>query len=254
MFMDEQTVKDTLDFTEEEVATSKPEAEEKDTAVEETEEQQTDAAKDPDTAEDSEDKTKEQTETEDEDEAFIKSKALDPADPGSLKKMAAMYRNAEKLMGEKSQEAAQYRRMLTEQGLSKPQDGKQEAGTDDPLRREVQTLKNDLMIRDFRERVKPTPEIEAKMSEYLSGPVRLPNGAIASRGQMVMAGMMTLDDVYKLVGGGLVDPMQIKEQVRRQTLAEVANKQKAARSSSMATDQTAFSQPDPYDSFLEGLN
>lgn len=246
----EQTVNDTLDFTEEEVATSKPEEKVEETTVEETEEQQTDNADTEETVENSEDKTDEQNETVDEDEAFIKSKALDPSDPTSLKKMAAMYRNAEKLMGEKSQEAARLSRMMAEQHMQK--DGEKVEPTD-VLHREVQTLKNNEAIRDFRSRVNPTPEIEAKMSEYLQAPLQLPNGQIASRGQLVMSGMMTLDDVYRLVGGGQVDPTQIKEQVRKQTLAEVANKQKAARLSSTSTDQTAFSKDDPYDNFLSGL-
>jgi cysteinyl-tRNA synthetase len=248
MFMDEQTVNNSLDFTEEEVATSKPEENTEETTVEETNEQQTDNA-DSTTVEDSKEQTENNEEVSDDYTAFIKSKGLDPNDPETPKKMADMYKNAEKLMGEKSQEAARLQRMIAEQSNAT---GKAQEDSNEVLRREVQTLKNNEAIRDFRTRVNPTPEIEAKMAEYLSSPMQF-NGNIISRGQLVMAGMMSLDDVYKLVGGGQVDPNQLKEQVRKQTLVEVANKQRAARPASSATDQTAFSQNDPYDSFLDGL-
>lgn len=248
-----ETEHDTLDFSEGLEASSTPEDTEN-TPVEDAGEQQ-DNAESVDTGEsNTNDNTEVESEPEDEDDAFIKREALDPSDPSSLKKMVGRYRNAEKLMNEKSQEAARLQRMLAQAHSGGQANGVQEQN--DPteqLRMEVQTLKNNETVREFRTRVNPTPEVEQKMSQYLTAPMTMPNGQVVSRGQLVSAGMMSLDDVYRLVGGGQIDPTQIKEQVRKQTLAEVASRQNAARIAAGSTNQTEFRQADPDDGFLEGF-
>lgn len=241
--MDEQTVNDELDFSMDEVATSKPEEQIEQATVEETGEQQTDDA---DNAETTEDVDNTQPEV-DEDDAFIRSKHLDPSDSAAFKKMAGMYRNAEKLMNEKSQEAARLQRIIAQQQQRQP-NGQQPQGDAEyeALKQEFREMRNENLVSDFKSRVNVTPEIEQKMMDYI-----VTNPHI---GQLIVDRKFSLDDVYKLVGGGQIDPTQMKEQIRKQTLAEVANKQNAKRMNSGATDQTQFSAPkDDGDIFIESF-
>lgn len=185
----------------------------------------------------------------DEDVEYIKTqKNIDPSDPDAFKKMAKMYRNAEKAMHEQRQANAP--RIETE--LQNTQTAPQTQM--DIIARDMQMMKNRQMSADFKAKVNLTPEEETKMAEFLQQPTMLPNGQQIRRGELVVNGLMSLEDVYKLIGGGAVDPKTIQEQTRKQTLAEISSKQRAQRLAGGSTDSKQFGSGDKEDDFLDGFN
>lgn len=185
----------------------------------------------------------------DEDIEYIKTqKNIDPSDPDALKKVAKMYRNSEKSMHEQRQ--AQQPNI--EAGLQDAQTAPQTRV--DVMARDMQLMKNRQMSADFKAKVNLTPEEEAKMAEFLQQPTMLPDGQQIRRGDLVINGLMTLEDVYKIIGGGSIDPKSIQEQTRKQTIAEMASKQRAQRLAGDSTNSKQFSSGDTNDDFLAGFS
>lgn len=185
----------------------------------------------------------------DEDIEYIKTqKNIDPSDPDALKKVAKMYRNSEKAMHEQRQ--AQQPNI--EAGLQDAQTAPQTRV--DVMARDMQLMKNRQMSADFKAKVNLTPEEEAKMAEFLQQPTMLPDGQQIRRGDLVINGLMTLEDVYKIIGGGSIDPKSIQEQTRKQTIAEMASKQRAQRLAGDSTNSKQFSSGDTNDDFLAGFS
>jgi len=175
---------------------------------------------------------------------YLQSKHIDPSDPEALQKVSDMYRNAEKKMYEESQKRASLERLQSQPQALNPSDTVALA--------EVRALKNQMMARDFIAQNNVTPEVEQEMCEYLEQAVKLPTGEVVRRAELVTAGLMSLGEVYRLVGANQIDPNAIKDQVRRQTLAEVANKQNAARTKASATNGQQF-EVKSKDPMIEGM-
>src|SRR5574343_213262 len=176
---------------------------------------------------------------------FLESKGVKADDPEALAKVSDMYRNAEKLMNDKAQEAARANREL-ERTV-----GDMTPNSESRALREIALMKNQQMTKEFRDRVNVAPEVEAKMLDWMSKDVPLQDGSIVKQGYLVTNGILSLDDVYTLCGGGNIDPSGLAAQVKKQTLAEVANKQSATRSKASATNSQKFS-TEKGDPFGEG--
>jgi hypothetical protein len=227
MFMDEQTVKeaevistgaDTVNQVDDDASA----------AVEETNEQV--GEKNADVAESTSGET--QTLETSPTAEFLTSKGVKADDPEALNKVAEMYQNAERKMYEESQRRAQLERQFSQPTQFSPSDTVALA--------EVRAMKGQMLARDFIDSNKVSPDVEAKMCQFLEEPIALPNGDVMRRVEMVHAGMMSLDEVHKLVGGHEVDPAQLAGKVRSHTLAEVANKQRAAARGANAVQSTQF--------------
>ena len=230
-------------------------------AVEETTEQPTSQNEATDSTEDSTNANESQTG--DEIEEFLAKKGIKLDDPDALRKVADMYRNVEKDYGKKSQEKAQLERQLeqlnSQQAPITP--------SADPMER-VQALERQLAadrqlaaVKDWKAAKNLSPEVEAKMVEFLSQPLEA-NGVKQTDNMgnpltkmfLVQAGALSYDDVFRAVGGDSFKADAVKQELKAAVANEIAAKQNAKSPSSLATDSTQFAQPKTADDeFIDGL-
>ena len=231
-------------------------------AVEETTEQPTSQEEAKESMEDSTQNANE-SQTGDEIEEFLAKKGIKLDDPEALRKVADMYRNVEKDYGKKSQEKAQLERQIAQMNAVQPTI----TNANDPMER-IQNLERQLAsdrqlqaVKDWKAAKNPTPEVEAKMIEYLEKPL-VSNGIPQTDAQgnpltnnfLVNMGVMSYDDVYKLVGGDSFKADAIKQELKTAVANEIAAKQTAKSPNSLSTDSTQFGKPKQADDeFLDGL-
>jgi hypothetical protein len=231
-------------------------------AVEETNKQPTSQNEAIDSKVDST-KNANESQTGDEIEEFLAKKGIKSDDPDALRKVADMYRNVEKDYGKKSQEKAQLERQIAQMNSVQPQI----IDANDPMER-IQNLERQLAsdrqlqaVKDWKAAKNPAPEVEAKMIDYLSKPL-ISNGIPQTDTQgnpltnnfLVNMGVMSYDDVYKLVGGDSFKADAVKQELKTAVAHEIAAKQTAKSPSALSTDSTQFAKPrQADDEFLEGL-
>lgn len=199
----------------------------------------------------------------DEIEEFLAKKGIKPDDPEALRKVADMYRNVEKDYSRKTQEKAKLERQIAEMNSKQPEI----VNANDPMER-IQALERRLAadrqlnaVREWKAAKNPSPEVEAKMIEYLEQPL-ISNGVPQTDNQgnpltnnfLVNMGALSFDDVYKLVGGDSFKAEAVKEELKTAVANEIAAKQTAKSPSAMSTDSTKFTQPKTADDeFIDGL-
>ena len=231
-------------------------------AVEETTKQPTSQDKATDETVDST-KNANESQTGDEIEEFLAKKGIKLDDPDALRKVADMYRNVEKDYGKKSQEKAQLERQIAQMNAVQPTIN----DANDPMER-IQNLERQLAadrqltaVREWKAAKNPSPEVEAKMIEYLEKPL-ISNGIPQTDNQgrpltnnfLVNMGVMSYDDVFKLVGGDSFKADAVKQELKTAVANEIAAKQTAKSPASLATNSTQFAQPkEADDEFVAGL-
>lgn len=204
-----------------------------------------------------------ESQTGDEVEEFLAKKGIKLDDPDALRKVANMYRNVEKDYGKKSQEKAQLERQLEQ--LNAQQVPKVPSA--DPMER-VQALERQLAadrqlaaVKDWKAAKNLSPEVEAKMVEFLSQPLEANgikqtdnNGNPLTKMFLVQAGALSYDDVFRAVGGDSFKADAVKEELKAAVANEIAAKQSAKSPTSLATDSTQFAKPTTADDeFVAGL-
>lgn len=204
-----------------------------------------------------------ESQTGDEVEEFLAKKGIKLDDPDALRKVANMYRNVEKDYGKKSQEKAQLERQLEQ--LNAQQMPKVPSA--DPMER-VQALERQLAadrqlaaVKDWKAAKNLSPEVEAKMVEFLSQPLEANgikqtdnNGNPLTKMFLVQAGALSYDDVFRAVGGDSFKADAVKEELKAAVANEIAAKQSAKSPTSLATDSTQFAKPTTADDeFVAGL-
>lgn len=204
-----------------------------------------------------------ESQTGDEVEEFLAKKGIKLDDPDALRKVANMYRNVEKDYGKKSQEKAQLERQLEQ--LNAQQMPKVPSA--DPMER-VQALERQLAadrqlaaVKDWKAAKNLSPEVEAKMVEFLSQPLEANgikqtdnNGNQLTKMFLVQAGALSYDDVFRAVGGDSFKADAVKEELKAAVANEIAAKQSAKSPTSLATDSTQFAKPTTADDeFVAGL-
>ena len=230
-------------------------------AVEEPIEQPTSENKANDSTEDSTNANESQTG--DEVEEFLAKKGIKLDDPDALRKVANMYRNVEKDYGKKSQEKAQLERQLEQLNAQQVP----AVPSADPMER-VQALERQLAadrqlaaVKDWKAAKNLSPEVEAKMVEFLSQPLEANgvkqtdnNGNPLTKMFLVQAGALSYDDVFRAVGGDSFKADAVKEELKAAVANEIAAKQNAKSPTSLATDSTQFAKPTTADDeFVAGL-
>lgn len=256
----DETVNEPLVFEESDFANDQT-PETSSPAVEETTEQPTSENDATDSTEDSTNANESQTG--DEVEEFLAKKGIKLDDPDALRKVANMYRNVEKDYGKKSQEKAQLERQLEQ--LNAQQVPKVPSA--DPMER-VQALERQLAadrqlaaVKDWKAAKNLSPEVEAKMVEFLSQPLEANgvkqtdnNGNPLTKMFLVQAGALSYDDVFRAVGGDSFKADAVKEELKAAVANEIAAKQSAKSPTSLATDSTQFAKPTTADDeFVAGL-
>ena len=231
-------------------------------AVEEPSEQPTSQAEAKDSMEDSTNNANE-SQTGDEIEEFLAKKGIKLDDPDALRKVADMYRNVEKDYGRKSQEKAQLERQIEQMNanLTKPSTSIDPMERIQSLERQLQADRQVQAAKDWKAAKNPSPEVEAKMIEFLKEPL-VSNGVAQTDNQgnpltnnfLLMTGILDYDKIYKLVGGDSFKADAIKQEYKTAVAKEIAAKQTAKSPSSLATNSTQFAQPNTAeDDFVAGL-
>ena len=232
-------------------------------AVEETTEQPTSQEEAKDSTDDSTENANE-SQTGDGIEEFLAKKGVKLDDPEALRKVAEMYRNVEKDYGKKSQEKAQLERQIEQMSA---QANVQASTSVDPMER-IQNLEQQLAAdrqiqatKEWKAAKNLSPEVEERMVNYLKEPL-VSNGIPQTDNQgnpltkyfLVQAGALSLDDVYRNVGGDSLKADAIKQELKNAVANEIAAKQTAKSPSSLATNSTQFAQPkEADDDFVSGL-
>ncbi|MBO7720107.1 hypothetical protein J6S35_00510 [Candidatus Saccharibacteria bacterium] len=264
----DETVNEQLVFEESDFATDQtPEV--GSPAVEDSNEQPTNINESSESKEDSTNQNANESQTGDEEEEvfdfdkFMENKHIKSDDPDVLRKVAEMYWNVEKGFSRKSQENAQLERRLermnAQQAPTKP--------TNDPMER-IQNLERQLAadrqltaVKEWKAAKNPSPEVEAKMIEYLERPL-VSNGVPQTDAQgrpltnnfLVNMGALTYDDVFRLVGGDSFKADAVKQELKTAVANEIAAKQSAKSPNALATNSTQFAQPKTADDeFVSGL-
>ena len=186
---------------------------------------------------------------------FLAKKGIKADDPNAVRKIADMYRNAEKGFYNKSQEAAQLQRRLAE---AQPQ----ETRPDLQAINEVRSLRIEMDTNKWKAEHNLSAEDEQKMIAYVTQPLTDSRGNVLTdpatgnpltRGLLVNNGALSLDDVYKLAGCGVVEVDNLKQNLREEVMKEMEARQAAKRPSANATNSTQFGQAEQKDAFLDGL-
>lgn len=201
-----------------------------------------------------------ETQPGDEIDDFLAKKHIDKSDPEALRKIADMYRNAEKALGRNFQEKAKLERQIAE-SLSKPAQA-----SENPMER-IQALERQLAAdrqvqatKEWKAAKNLSPEVEEKMVDFLKQPI-VQNGVVQKDNQgntlskywLVGQGILTLDDVYKAVGGDSIKAEAIKEELKTAIVKETQAKQAKGGAKPLSTNSTQFSDPKGNDPFLDGL-
>lgn len=183
----------------------------------------------------------EQTDNSEDDAEWLAKKGIDLEAPDAAAKLAKMYRNAEKAMHKNGQKASELEKKLQEQPV--------DVDTDNPLverlANEVVLMKRADAVRNFKSEVNLTPEQEAKMVSYIS--------ENPSMSELVNAGYLSLQQLYKLSGAGEIDPDTVKAQGGQEALEKLASKQRATAPKGAASNSNGTSTPKD-DPFLAGFN
>ena len=230
-------------------------------AVEETTKQPTSQDEAKDLAVDSTENANE-SKTGDEIEEFLAKKGINKDDPDALRKVADMYRNVEKDYGKKSQEKAQLERQIAQMNVQPVM-----SDANDPMER-IQNLERQLAsdrqltaVKEWKAAKNPSPEVEAKMIDFLEKPLvsnGIPqtdnSGNTLTNNFLVNMGVLSYDDVYKLVGGESFKAEAVKEELKNAVANEIAAKQTAKSPSALSTNSTQFAKPKQADDeFIDGL-
>lgn len=197
----------------------------------------------------------------DEIDKFLANKGIKLDDPDALRKVASMYQNVEKEFSRKSQEKAQLERQIAEH-RTQPVNSGSPIDRLTAIERQLQADREIQATKEWKTAKNLTPETESKMVDFLSQPIkntngvtqRDPQGNVLTRYFLIQTGALSLDDVYKAVGGDSVKADAIKQEIKDAVANEFAAKQAAKGPSSLSTNSMQFSRPKSEDDeFVAGL-
>jgi len=174
---------------------------------------------------------------------WLKSKGVDPSDPEAVRKVADMYRNAEKAMHQSTAKASELEKTLTT-GLQ------QDAASADPdavtqLAAEVQGLKLAQTVNGFFAENPDAKAHEPRMTEIVNERPEI--------GQLVKAGYLSVSDLYQMARGGDTSlEAAARQQGGKEALQQVASKQQAKAVTGVATNSDFSTAPE--DAFASGFD
>lgn len=140
---------------------------------------------------------------------WLQKKGIDPNSPEAITKIAEMARNAEKAMHQKAQKASELEKTM-EQGIDQEAEAQ---GFNDQDKIDLVKIKTRLAVRDFWDNNPDAKQYERAMVEELA---RKPH----------LAG--DLESLYANAKVRSFDSDEVKSQVKRETLQNLAQKQQAA--------------------------
>ena len=197
----------------------------------------------------------EEAQTGDAIEEFLAKKGISKDDPEALSKVAKMYQNVEKDYYNKSQQKAQLERQLADARIP-------ETNPNLEALSEVRSMRTEMSVEKWKNERNITAEDEQKMIEFVNQPltddrgnvqVNPANGQPLTKGLLVLNGALSLDDVYRLVGGGKVAVDNLKQNLKDEVKKEMEARQAAKRPSANATNSTEFGKPEQDDPFIKAM-
>ena len=187
---------------------------------------------------------------------YLAKRHIDPNDPEALLKVAEMHRNAEKKLNESSQAKAKLERQIADGNI-------RQASPDQQALAEVRSLKAQISVSDWKRQKGLTPADEQKMIAYLSEPLLDDNGKqvivpgtgqALTRATLITQNLLSLDEVYKIVGGGVTENTKVdslKASLKDEVRKEMAAKQGLKRPAATATNSAQFGKSEENDPFAE---
>jgi hypothetical protein len=172
---------------------------------------------------------------------WLKNKGIDPTDPQAVSKLADMYRNAERNMHQKTQEASQLEKTISganQQQINEAAASGQHDAAEIALAR-VAALETQQQVTNFFMRNPEAKQHEESMAKLVTERPVLR--------QMVNSGALSVDDLYAMAVGSNAD--SIKAQGGQQALQQLANKQTASAVPGAAT--TSATTPKKADPIME---
>lgn len=196
----------------------------------------------------------------DEIEEFLAKKHIDKSDPEALRKIADMYRNAEQALSRNFQEKAKLERQIAESMAQAPKDDANPMDRIQALEKQLAADRQVQAIKEWKAAKNLSPEAEAKMIDFLKEPI-VSNGVVQKDNQgnvlpkylLVSSGALSLDDVYRAVGGESVKADAIKQEVKEAVAKEIAAKQPVKSAKALSTNSAQFANAKDNDPFLDGL-
>jgi hypothetical protein len=186
---------------------------------------------------------------------FLAKKGISKDDPDALSKVAKMYQNVEKDYYSKSQQKAQLERQLANSRVP-------ETNPNLEALSEVRSMRTEMSVERWKSDHNLSAEDEQKMIDYVNQPIvdergnvqyNPTNGQPLTKGLLVLNGALSLDDVYRLVGGGKVAVDNLKEDLRNEVKKEMEARQAAKRPAANATNSTEFGKPEQDDPFVKAM-
>lgn len=202
-----------------------------------------------------------ESQTGDEINEFLANKGIKPDDPDALRKVADMYRNVEKEYSRKSQEKAQLERQIAE-SMTRPVTSDNPMDRLAAIERRLDADREIQAVKEWKNAKNLSPETEEKMVDYLSQEIRNANGVVQRDPQgnvltryfLIQTGALSLDDVYKYVGGDTINVDAIKQNLKDAVANEFAAKQAAKGPTALSTNSMQFAKPKGEDDeFVSGL-
>lgn len=149
-------------------------------------------------------------------------KGIDLSTPEGQAKALKSWREAEKTMHNKAQEASELSKQLNEQP---PVEVSQDPMVQEALNRAARAERS-VSIREWREARGVTTEQDRAMAAFVQ--------ANPEKGHLLSMGYLTLDDLFKISGAGEADPEALKAQGKQEALQSIANKQRTTAVSGKA--------------------
>lgn len=176
-------------------------------------------------AEPSEQATTQQESFDNDLEDWAAKKGLDISDENA-RKAAQMARDSQREFTKTRQQASELDRSLE----GDVQD--EGVGLEAQMAEFLATQRREKALSQFKEQNPDWQQHEGKMAELALEQVNTPQGPV-TRGQLINAGVMSVQDLYAIAKGSNLD--SVKEQGAREALNDVATKQRAATPSGAAT-------------------
>ena len=169
----------------------------------------------------------EATTSDDEDNSdYWAKKGIDINTAEGQAKAAKIYRDAEKALTQKAQQASELTKQINGQPLA--------VDTDNDLVRQAleksSQLETTLTVNQWKAEKNITPEQDVALGQYL---VSNPDKA-----WLLKNGHLNLDDIHAMSGVGKVDTSQVKKQGGQEALQNLANKQRVSAVSGNAVNST----------------
>ena len=160
-------------------------------------------------------------------------KGIDITTPEGQAQAAKSYREAEKAMHAKGQQASELTKQINAQPLN--------VDTDNELVKQAleksNQLETTLAVRDLKANNNITPEQDKALGAYVT--------ANPDKAYMLRNGFLSLDDVYKMSGVGTLDQEALKKQGGQEALQTLANKQRVSAPQGGASQRAAPVKEDP---------